>query len=164
MAHASKVGLSLTLALVLAAGTASAAEPQHEHGGGGARPEAHQPEAHQGEPHPGPRGYERPSEPKGWNARPSTVDRGAYQHNYRASRSFKIGPYHRPPGWTAHRWGYGEILPRTFWAPQYIIGDYWLFALEVPPAGYEWVRDGNDAILVNTDSGEILQVEYGAFA
>jgi hypothetical protein len=30
--------------------------------------------------------------------------------------------------------------------------------------GYEWVRDGNDAILVNTDSGEILQVEYGVFA
>jgi Ni/Co efflux regulator RcnB len=34
----------------------------------------------------------------------------------------------------------------------------------VPPVGYEWVRDGNDAILVNTGSGEILQVEYGVFA
>jgi Ni/Co efflux regulator RcnB len=41
--------------------------------------------------------------------------------------------------------------------------DYWLFSLEVPPAGYEWVREDNDAVLVNTSNGEILQVEYGAF-
>jgi hypothetical protein len=26
------------------------------------------------------------------------------------------------------------------------------------------VRDGNDALLISTDSGEILQVEYGVFA
>jgi hypothetical protein len=38
------------------------------------------------------------------------VDRGAYQHNFQAARSFKIGPYHRPPGGNAHRWGFGEIL------------------------------------------------------
>ena len=47
---------------------------------------------------------------------------------------------------------------------QYVIGDYWLFALEVPPTGYEWVRDGSDALLIDTNSGEILQVEYGVFA
>jgi hypothetical protein len=26
------------------------------------------------------------------------------------------------------------------------------------------VRDGNDAMLISIDSGEILQVEYGVFA
>jgi hypothetical protein len=26
------------------------------------------------------------------------------------------------------------------------------------------VRDGNDALLIDTTSGEILQVEYGVFA
>jgi Ni/Co efflux regulator RcnB len=104
------------------------------------------------------------TEPKGWDARPGSVDRGAYQHNFQAARSFRIGPYHRPRGWSARRWGYGEILPRAYWAPQYLIGDYWLFALEVPPAGYEWVRDGSDALLIDTNTGEILQVEYGVFA
>ena len=158
MPHTLKTGLSLAFALVLASGTAPAAEPEHGH----AAPERAAPR--QGEPHPGPRGYERPAEPKGWNARPSNVDRGAYQHNFQAARNFRVGPYHRPPGWTAHRWGFGEILPRAYWGPQYLLADYWLFALEVPPVGYEWVRDGNDAILVNTDSGEILQVEYGVFA
>jgi Ni/Co efflux regulator RcnB len=120
--------------------------------------------APQAEQHPGPKGYSRVTEPKGWNSRPATVDRGAYQHNFRAARSFHVGPYNRPPGWAAHSWAYGQILPRAYFAPQYILADYWLFALEVPPGGYEWVRDGNDALLVNVDSGEILQVEYGVFA
>lgn len=62
-----------------------------------------------------------------------------------------------------HRWGFGQILRWAFFASSYLIADYWLFALEVPPAGYEWVRDDTDAPLVNTDSGEILQVEYDVF-
>jgi Ni/Co efflux regulator RcnB len=92
------------------------------------------------------------------------VDRGAYQHNFQAARSFRVGPYHRPPGWATHHWAFGQILPRVYWASQYVLADYWLFALEVPPAGYEWVRDDKDALLVSTQNGEILQVEYGVFA
>jgi Ni/Co efflux regulator RcnB len=113
------------------------------------------------EPHPAPHAYARPVEPH--VARPPTVDRGAYQHNFQAARSFRIGPYHAPAGWVSRRWGYGEILPRAYWAPEYFIADYWLFGLEVPPAGYEWVRNGADAILIDTNTGEILQVEYGVF-
>jgi len=119
---------------------------------------------HPAEPHQGPQGSQRVTEPHGWNSRPATVDRGAYQHNYQAARSYHIGAYRRPPGWTARRWGYGEILPRAYWASQYVLADYWLFALEIPPVGFEWVRDGSDALLINTANGEILQVEYGVFA
>jgi len=155
MVHAAKIGLCVAAALALAGGVV--AEEQHGHA------PAPRAAAHPPEPHPGPKGYQRVEEPKGWNARPATVDRGAYQHNFQAARSYHIGPYHRPAGWSAHHWGYGEVLPRAYWTPQYLIADYWLFALEVPPAGYEWVRDGNDALLISTDSGEILQVEYGAF-
>jgi Ni/Co efflux regulator RcnB len=156
MAHGVRIGLCMAAAMLWAGGAMAVEEP---HGGGGrAAP------AMRGEPHPGPQGYQRVAEPKGWDARPATVDRGAYQHNFQAARSFRIGPYHRPPGWTSHRWVYGEILPRPYWAASYLIADYWLFALEVPPAGFEWVRDGSDALLINTGTGEILQVEYGVFA
>jgi Ni/Co efflux regulator RcnB len=152
----------LAVVLAMAAGSAALAQ-EHGHEGGAphAAPEHAAP---RGEAHEGPRGYQRPAEPHGWDARPAQVDRAAYQHNYRAARSYHIGPYHRPAGWSAHRWGYGEILPRAYWGPQYLIGDYWLFGLEVPPVNYEWVRDGNDALLIDTNSGEILQVEYGVFA
>ena len=150
----------LAAAVAFCITAAIAAEPEHEREhGGGAPPSAHQPE-----PHPAPRGYEHPVEPKGWNARPATVDRAAYQHNYQAARSYHIGPYHRPAGWVERRWIYGQILPRAYWAPQYIVADYWLFALEVPPMGFEWIRVGPDALLISVSNGEILQVVYAVFA
>jgi Ni/Co efflux regulator RcnB len=169
MGNRQKIGTAFLCALLGVAATAATAEPPgHDH-----EPAAHgapHGEAHgaphgapQGEAHRGPSGYHRVAPPKGWDARPTTVDRGSYQHNFRAARSFHVGPYHQPAGWVAHTWHYGDILPRPYWASQYILADYWLFALEVPPAGYEWVRDGSDALLVSVDSGEILQVEYGVF-
>lgn len=159
MVHAAKLSFIPAFALV-AAGLTTALAQEHEapHGGRpAARPAAH------GEPYPGPSRYQRPTEPHGWNNRPAAVDRGAYQHNFQASRVYHIGVYHPPRGWVAHRWAYGQILPRAYWAPPYILADYWLFALMVPPVGYEWVRDGSDAILVDTATGEILQVQYGVF-
>lgn len=161
MARAFKTGSLLVLGFVMTTGLATA-EPPHER----ARPDEHggSQQEHRAEPHPGPQGYKRITEPHGWNARPKTVDRHAYQHNFQAARSFRVGPYHHPSGWAVHHWGFGETLPRAYWAPEYLLADYWLFALEVPPAGYEWVRDDTDALLVNTQTGEILQVEYGVFA
>jgi len=166
MPNRRKIALSLASALMLAGGAALADPPEHREGPHpeGGRPEQHGPEQRGPEAHPGPGGYQRVHEPEGWNNRPQQVDRGAYQHNFQAARSYRIGPYHRPEGWRDHRWVYGEFLPRAYWAPEYLIADYWLFALEVPPAGYEWVRYGNDALLINIGNGEVLQVEYGVFA
>lgn len=164
------------MALAFALATAAAiAQQEHENEHAGEHAQQHgnthaathvqsRPAPRAAEPHPGPHGYQRAPEPKGWNSRPAKVDRATYQHNYRAARSYRIGPYHRPSGWEAHRWAYGQMLPRAYWAPEYRIGDYWLFSLDVPPPGYEWVRDDDDALLVDTSSGEILQVEYGVFS
>jgi Ni/Co efflux regulator RcnB len=156
MTHKMTIGMSLAVALLLMGGVASAEQERER--GGGARPEARQ-----AEPHPGPSGYQRITEPRGWDARPGTVDRGAYQHNFQAARVYRIGPYHGPAGWAPRHWVYGQFLPRSYWARQYLLADYWLFGLEVPPAGYEWVRVGPDALLVNVVNGEILQAEYGVF-
>jgi Ni/Co efflux regulator RcnB len=144
--------LWLAALLCLASGPL-AADPEHGHDG----PPPH------GEPHPGPHGYQRVAEPPGWNARPAQFDRAAYEHNFQAARIYHVGPYYRPAGWLAHRWVYGEVLPRPYWAPNYIVADYWLFALEVPPVGYEWVREDGDALLISVANGQILQVEYSVF-
>lgn len=175
-----KLALALSGALALAAGGATAQERGGHEGGheggapGGGVPHG-APAQHaapmgggmgggmRGEPHPGPRGYQRPAEPQGWNQRPATVDRPSYQHNFQAARAYHVGPYHPPEGWRNQRWSYGQVLPRAYWGSQYYIGDYWLFGLEVPPGGYEWVRSGDDALLIDTTSGEILQVEYNVF-
>ena len=79
-------------------------------------------------------------------------------HHYRAPTS-----YRRPSGWYAHRWTFGEILPSLFWAQDYWLSDYNEFGLMPPPPGTVWVRDGDDALLIDRDSGEIIQVEYSVF-
>ena len=153
------------LALVATALVAGCAGPawaqqhdEHEAAHGHARPAAHP-----AEPHAGPSGYQRPTAPQGWNARPKTFDRATYQHNFQAARSYRVGPYPRPAGWVNRRWGYGDHLPRAYWVSQYLLADYWLFGLEVPPVGYEWVRVGADALLIDMATGEVLQAEYGVF-
>ena len=136
-----------------------------EHGGprGGEHEGRGRMEARQVEPHPGPHGYARVAEPQGWDHRPERVDRDAYQHNYQVQRSFQVGPYHPPRNWHYRHWGYGEFLPRWFWGPQYYLSDYWLFGLEVPPVGFEWVRYGPDALLISLSNGQVLQAAYGVF-
>lgn len=101
--------------------------------------------------------------PQNWNNRPRNFDRRDYQRNFRAAHPFHWGQYHRPPGWYYRRWVFGEILPAIFWTRDYWIDDFWMFDLPIPPFGYEWVRYGNDALLINTYTGEILEVEYGVF-
>lgn len=167
MAITLKHSLAAVAAALLATGAGLASAQQHEEHGAPpheqGRAQPHGPAAHPAEPHEGPTGYQRPAAPQGWDARPKTFDRATYQHNFQAARSYKVGPYHRPSGWVTRHWGYGDHLPRAYFAPQYLLADYWLFGLEVPPVDYEWVRVGNDALLINTANGEVLQAEYGVF-
>jgi len=110
-----------------------------------------------------PRGYKRLERPSGAEARPRELDRHTLNHNYNAARTFHIGPYHAPAGWEYTRWQYGQALPVEFWAEQYRLPEYWLFGLDLPPVGYEWVRYGSDALLVSMTNGEIIQSTYGLF-
>ena len=87
----------------------------------------------------------------------------ALRRNFTAPRRFHHGAYVRPSGWYAHRWVYGERLPVGWYAHNYWIVDFSLFGLVYPPDGFEWIRVGDDALLVDIDTGEIIRVEYGVF-
>jgi Ni/Co efflux regulator RcnB len=87
----------------------------------------------------------------------------AYRRNFTASHRYHFGSYRRPSGWYAHRWVYGERVPHDWYGRDYWIGNYVSFGLIGPPDGYQWVRVGDDALLVDVDTGEVLQVEYGVF-
>ena len=42
--------------------------------------------------------------------------------------------------------------------------DKWrYFALGAPPPGCVWIRYGNDALLIDEDTGEVIQVAYEVF-
>jgi Ni/Co efflux regulator RcnB len=86
-----------------------------------------------------------------------------FHRSFNASRRFQAPSYRRPAGWYDHRWGFGEFLPTAFWARDYWLSDYSSYDLPPPPYGAVWVRVGNDALLVDEDSGEVITIEYGIF-
>jgi Ni/Co efflux regulator RcnB len=90
-------------------------------------------------------------------------DRHSYQRNFVAPRRFHANVYVRPHGWYEHRWVFGEIQPALFWSQNYWLSDYNDYGLGDPPPGFVWVRYGSDALLVDQNSGEVLQVEYDVF-
>lgn len=94
---------------------------------------------------------------------PSQFEKRAFQRNVMSARRFRAGAFRAPAGWRYRRWGFGESLPRAFWAQPYWITNFWLYDLDRPPFGCEWVRFGPDALLVDTSTGEILQAEYNVF-
>lgn len=57
-----------------------------------------------------------------------------------------------------HNWRYGEVLPWSWYTPNYYLTDYWRYGLSTPPIGMEWVRVGRDALLVDIFTGRVYQV------
>jgi Ni/Co efflux regulator RcnB len=95
--------------------------------------------------------------------RRTNVDVSSYRKAFNAPNHYHYGDYHGPAGYSYHRWNYGDNLPREYWAQNYWIGNFLNFGLIAPPDGYVWVRYGPDAVLIDEDTGEIIQVEYGIF-
>lgn len=81
----------------------------------------------------------------------------------RAERRYHWNDYVRPSGWYEHRWVVGETLPAAWYANDYWITDWGQFGLMGPPIGFVWVRVGDDAVLIDTENGEVLRVVYGVF-
>lgn len=90
-------------------------------------------------------------------------DRRGFGGEFTSARRFNGGAYRRPPGWYAHQWRHGDMLPALFWSQDYWLLNYWLYGLSPPPYGYVWVRDGGDALLIDQNTGEIVEVINGVF-
>ncbi len=110
-----------------------------------------------------PQGYTPVNRPDKADQRPQTYDKGGYNHNFKATQTYHVGPYHGGASYRYTRWQYGQTLPSRYRGQEYFLAEYWLFGLDVPPMGYEWIRYGPDAILVDTSTGEVVQVVYGDF-
>jgi Ni/Co efflux regulator RcnB len=104
-------------------------------------------------------GYQPPQ----WQQYHRDFNPHSYQWNRTSNQRYYHQSYQRPDGWYDQRWAYGQILPRLFWSQDYWLTGYYNFGLIDPPYGYVWVQNGNDALLVDVQSGQILSVEYDVF-
>lgn len=98
----------------------------------------------------------------GNNAHHATID-VRFRIAVTATHHFHAGDYRAPPGYTYRRYNVGERLEPAFFARDYWLSDYATYQLVAPPDGYTWVRFGSDAILIDEDTGEVIQVQYGIF-
>ena len=87
---------------------------------------------------------------------------GVTPPHFTAQRRFHADWSYRPYGWYARSWVYGDFLPAGWFGQAYYL-DWNGFGLPAPPIGCEWVREGNDALLVDAWSGQVLSVDYGVF-
>lgn len=90
-------------------------------------------------------------------------DVGRYRNNRTSPVRYRVGPYRPPLGWFNHQWAFGERLPKLFIISPYWVPNYGRFGLVEPPSGFVWVRVSSDAMLVEMDSGLILQAVYSVF-
>jgi len=85
------------------------------------------------------------------------------RRNIQSPQHFRGGNYRAPQGYQQRHWGYGERLPRGYFVRNYWINDYLTFGLFAPPTDLIWVRVGDDALLIDRYSGDIVQVRYDVF-
>lgn len=95
---------------------------------------------------------------RGADGRPrlSASGRSFLYHGHELRR-FAAERYRWPHGYGYHRWAVGYRLPREYWIQDYYIDDYQAYGLDEAPGGFQWVRYGPDALLINSDTGQISQ-------
>ena len=86
-----------------------------------------------------------------------------YRRNFNSPKRYRIGVYHGPRGYHYRRWSYGERLPSIYYARPFWLFNVIAYGLFTPPPGLIWVRYGDDALLIDQYTGEIVQVRYNVF-
>lgn len=103
------------------------------------------------------------AEGRDWQRDRPRYDRHDYPFQFSEHQRYRGFSYYPPRGFYARHWLFGDIVPRSWWAPDYRISEWWAYGLPIPPLGYEWVRVGDDALLVDIYSGRVVQVAYDIF-
>ena len=76
---------------------------------------------------------------------------------------FRLGVYFDPFGWGYNRYNVGWRLWPSYYSRHYWLDDPWMYRLPYAPWPYKWVRYYDDVLLVNTYSGQVVDVIYDFF-
>jgi len=82
-----------------------------------------------------------------------------WQNHRRHNRSlFHLGFYYDPYGWGYQPFSIGWRLWPSYYSRNYWITDPWMYRLPYAPPGYTWIRYWDDALLVDTWSGQVVDM------
>ncbi len=109
-------------------------------------------------------------------ARPSSLTarhwrgdwRSDHRYDWRRHRNrfrwlFQLGFYHDPFGWRYRPYSIGWRMWPGYYRSSYWLNDPWRYRLPYAPAGYRWIRYYDDALLVDTWDGTVVDVIHGFF-
>ncbi|HEY1927979.1 MAG TPA: RcnB family protein [Caulobacteraceae bacterium] len=101
--------------------------------------------------------------PRGTGRAPAYSATRRFNYQGRSFSAVRAAPYHYPRGYGYRTFHPHERFPLALLVAPYFIGDFALYNLPPPEPDLEWVRYGPDALLVNVDTGEVVDVAYGVF-
>ena len=76
---------------------------------------------------------------------------------------FRLGYYYDPFGWDYQRYGIGWRMWPSYYRSSFWLNDPWEYRLPYAPPGFRWIRYYDDAILVDTWDGRVVDVIYNFF-
>lgn len=87
-----------------------------------------------------------------------------YRRTITTTRHFDGGAFVAPTGYTYSRYELGARMPAVLRDDDgLVLSSYSNFDLKAPPPGLTWIRVGNDALLVDRKSGEVVETDYDLF-
>lgn len=102
---------------------------------------------------------------RNWNRQWRNDNRYNWQHWRSSNRNtYRLGSYYAPyRGYSYRRLGIGFTLDTLFFGSRYWINDPWDYRLPPADGPYRWVRYYDDVVLVDTYTGEVVDVIYDFF-
>jgi len=76
---------------------------------------------------------------------------------------FNLGYYYDPFGWGYQRYDIGYRMWPSYYNSSFWLNDPWQYRLPYAPPGYRWIRYYDDAILIDTWDGRVVDVIYSFF-
>ena len=86
----------------------------------------------------------------------SKYDWSNYRRKHRSW--FHLGFYYDPFGWGYYPYQIGWRMWPSYYSSRYWINDPWQYRLPYAPPGYVWIRYWNDALLIDTWSGQVVDM------
>ncbi|HTE83906.1 MAG TPA: RcnB family protein [Dehalococcoidia bacterium] len=106
----------------------------------------------------------RPMSAPQWSTNWRNNSKYDWQNWRRHHRSwFHLGFYYDPFGWGYYPYQIGWRLWPSYYSSNYWINDPWQYRLPYAPPGYVWIRYWNDALLVDTWTGQVVDMIPGFF-
>lgn len=87
-----------------------------------------------------------------------------YRRTITTTKHFDGGAFVAPPGYTYSRYELGTRVPAVLLNDDgLVLTGYSQYGLTSPPDGLIWIRVGDDALLVDRRTGEVVETDYDLF-